>query len=241
MNKPRILVVDIETAPAEMWGWGMFKQNFGVDQIKEFPYILCIGAKWVGEPECIMFSIWEHGAEGMLNRLLDLIEQSDAVVSKNGIKFDIPWIRTELLKLKMRPLPNLTHIDLERAARAYFRFHSNKLDFIGKYLEEGGKVEHEGFKLWRKVMEGDEKARRRMLNYCAGDLKLTERIYKRMRPHIENHPAIRAVGAEGCPKCGSKKTQKRGVRYTACFEIQRHQCCNPKCRGWFSGKRKKVA
>jgi uncharacterized protein YprB with RNaseH-like and TPR domain len=48
----------------------------------------------------------------MLEGLLELIESLDAVVSKNGIKFDIPWIRTELLKLKMRPLPNLTHIDL---------------------------------------------------------------------------------------------------------------------------------
>lgn len=239
-HNPKVLVVDIETAPAELWGWGMFKQNFGVEQVKEPPYILCIGCKWVGGA-IHMFSRWEHGEVGQLERLLELIEQSDAVVSKNGIKFDIPWIRTELLRLKMRPLPNLTHIDLERAARAYFRFLSNKLDFIGQYLDEGGKVEHEGFKLWRKVMEGDERARKRMLDYCAGDLKLTERVYKRMRPHIENHPAIRAQGAEGCPKCGSKKTQKRGKRYTACFEIQRHQCMNPKCRGWFSGKRKKVA
>jgi transposase-like protein len=78
-----------------------------------------------------------------------------------------------------------------------------------------------------------------MLRYCAGDLRLTERVYRRMRPHLENHPAIRAVGSEGCPKCHSKKTQKRGVRYTACFQIQRHQCNN--CGGWFSGKRKKVA
>lgn len=238
---PNILVVDIETAPAELWGWGMFKQNFGVDQVKKPPYILCIGCKWVGEKDCIMFSRWEHGEVGQLEGLLELIERADAVVSKNGIKFDIPWIRTELLRLRMQPLPALTHIDLEKAARAYFRFLSNKLDFIGQYLAEGGKVEHEGFKLWRKVMDGDPVARRRMLRYCAGDLKLTERVYKRMRPHIENHPAIRAVGATGCPKCGSKKTQKRGVRYTACFEIQRHQCMNPKCRGWFSGKRKKVA
>lgn len=241
MHNPRILVVDIETAPAEHYSWGMFKQNFGVNQVKAHPYILCIGCKWVGEKEVHMFSKWEHGEEEMLNRTLDLIEQSDAVLSKNGIKFDVPWIKTELLRLKMRPMPKLTHIDLERAARAYFRFHSNKLDYIGIYLGEGGKVEHEGFGLWRKVMDGDERARKRMLIYCAGDLKLTESVYNRMRPHIENHPAIRAAGAEACTACGSKHSQKRGVRYTACFEIQRHQCMNPKCRRWFDGKRKKVA
>lgn len=240
LHKPRILVVDIETAPAELYGWGMFKQNFGVSQVKAPPYILCIGCKWVGEKDVTMFSRWEHGEVGMLESLLHLIEQSNAVVSKNGIKFDIPWIRTELLRLKMRPLPNLTHIDLERAARAYFRFLSNRLDFIGQYLDEGGKHKTD-FDLWKDTMNGCPKAQKRMLAYCAEDIRLTERIYKRMRPHIENHPAIRAQGAEGCPKCGSRKTQKRGVRYTACFEIQRHQCMNPKCRGWFSGKRKKVA
>jgi hypothetical protein len=238
-NKPRILVVDIETAPAELWGWGMFKQNFGVEQVKKAPYILCIGAKWVGQKDIFMFSQWEHGTQGMLGSILELIEEADAVVSKNGIKFDIPWIRTELLLHKMRPLPALTHIDLEKAARYYFRFLSNKLDWIGQYLGEGAKVEHEGFKLWRKVMEGDPYARRRMLRYCAGDIKLTERCYIRMRPHIENHPAIRAIGSTACQKCQSKKTQRRGWRYTACFRVQRHQCTN--CGGWFSGKREKVA
>jgi uncharacterized protein YprB with RNaseH-like and TPR domain len=217
----------------------MFKQNFGVEQVKKHPYILCVCAKWIGEREVLKFSKWEHGTRAMLREVNNLLEQCDAVVTKNGTKFDLPWLRTELARMRMPPFPPLTHIDLEKVARGYFRFHSNKLDYIGQYLEEGEKVHHEGFRLWREVMEGDEKARAKMLKYCAGDITLTERIYHRLRPFIENHPAIRAFGSVACPKCGSKKTQKRGVRYTACFEIQRHQCKD--CRGWFSGARKKVA
>lgn len=236
---PKILVIDIETAPAELWGWGMFKQNFGVEQVKRPPYILCVGAKWVGKKEVMMFSRWEHGRDVMLREVHKLLEEADAVVSKNGIKFDVPWLRTEFLKYRIGPIPPLTHIDLEKVSRYYFRFLSNKLDFIGQYLDEGGKVEHEGFKLWRKVMEGDEKARKKMLTYCAGDIRLTERIYHRMRPHIQDHPAIKAVGAEGCTNCGSKKTERRGYRYTRSFKIQRHQC--KACGAWFSGKRTKVA
>jgi uncharacterized protein YprB with RNaseH-like and TPR domain len=230
--------VDIETAPAIMAGWGMFKQNFGVEQVFEWPYILMIGLKWVGKPAEVLTN-WDMSQEEMLQRTLDAIKGADGVISKNGAKFDIPWIRTELLKHRMQPLPQLTHIDLEKAARAYFRFHSNKLDYILRYLGLGSKVEHEGFPLWRKVMAGNEAARKRMVRYCKGDLIGTEKLYKEMRPHIENHPAIRAVGSEGCTKCNSKHTKKDGFRYTKCFRIQQHQCLD--CHGYFSGKKVKVA
>lgn len=240
-NKPKILVIDIETAPAEMWGWGMHKQNFGVEQVKTDPYILCVGYKWVGKRGLFCLNSWDMSKEDMLTKVLELLEEADAVLSKNGVRFDIPWIRTELLKYKMGPMPKLTHIDLEKAARAYFRFHSNKLDYIVRYLGIGNKVEHEGFALWRKVMEGDAAARRKMERYCKGDLIITELLYLEMGPHIENHPAIRALGSKACVFCHSTKTQKRGPRYTACFQIQRHQCMNPKCRKWFDGERKKVA
>lgn len=239
MNNPKILVIDIETMAALQWGWGMFKQNFGVNQVEEHPYILCVGYKWVGDKNVHCLTNWEMTQEEMLQATLDLIKEADAVVSKNGTKFDIPWIRTELLKYKMRPLPPLTHIDLEKAARAYFRFHSNKLEYILRYLGMGGKVEHEGFGLWRKVVAGHEPSRNKMVRYCKHDVRQTDRLYREMRPHIENHPAIRAVGAEGCTKCGSKHTKKDGFRYTKMFQIQCHQCLD--CGGYFSGKKHKVA
>jgi uncharacterized protein YprB with RNaseH-like and TPR domain len=222
-----------------MAGWGMYNQNFGVNQVLEHPYILMVGWKWIGEKEFGCFTNWDMSQEEMLWRTLELIKTADAVVSKNGIKFDIPWIRTELLKHKMPPLPKLTHIDLEKVARGYFRFHSNKLEYILEYLGFEGKMKHEGFDMWNKVMAGDPKAQNLMVRYCIRDVKQTEKLYIFMRPFIENHPAIRAVGAEGCKKCGSKHTKKDGFRYTACYKIQEHQCLD--CYGYFSGQKKKVA
>lgn len=217
----------------------MFKQNFGVDQVKADPYILCIGYKWVGEKKTHCLTGWDMSQKEMLTKTLELLEEADGVISKNGIRFDIPWIRTELLKYELPPMPKLTHIDLEKAARAYFRFLSNKLDYIVQYLGIGKKVDHEGFPLWVKVMAGNKTARKQMVAYCKGDLIITEGLYKRMGPHIENHPAIRAFGAMACTFCHSKKTQKRGPRYTACFKIQRHSCND--CGKWFDGKKEKVA
>jgi DNA polymerase elongation subunit (family B) len=239
MGKPRILILDIETAPAELYGWQMFNANFGVEQVKKHPYILCVGYQWLGEgrPECV--TVWDNGPKAMLLAVRDLLQEADVVVGKNSERFDYPWLNTEFLKYNIPPHRPVTHIDLQKTFKAQFRFLSNKLEYALQYLDMGGKVEHEGFKLWRKVIEGDECYRRKMVRYCLGDVRKTGQLYLRMRPWIKNHPAMRALGTEACPKCLSKNTKRDGIRRTACFHIQQHQCNN--CGGYFSGKRTKVA
>lgn len=239
MDKPRILVLDIETAPAELWGWGMFNQNFGVEQVKAHPYILCVGYQWLGEgrPQCL--TLWELGQKEMLSAVRDLLQAADVVVGKNSEKFDYPWLNTEFLKNRIAPHRPVSHVDLQKTFKSQFRFLSNKLEYALQYLDMGGKVPNEGFKLWRKVMEGDEAARRKMVRYCLGDVRKTGQLYLRMRPWIKNHPAMRSLGSEACPSCLSKNTKRDGIRRTACFHVQQHQCNN--CGRYFSGKRVKVA
>ena len=238
-SKPKILILDIETKPAMSYHWRMFKENISVDQLIEPSSILCVGMQWFGETKVETVAAWELGEIGMLKAVHERIMEADAVVGKNSIKFDLPHLRTWFLYHGLDPLPALTHIDLEKVARYQFRFQSNRLEFIAPFLGVGKKMKNEGFMLWRKVIEGDEAARKRMLRYCAQDVRVTSRLYKKMRGWIPDHPAMRAVGSTACPTCHSHKTQSRGWRYTKCFRIQRHQCTD--CRGWFSGKREKVA
>ena len=188
LDKPKILVVDIETAPAELWGWGMFKQNFGVNQVKADPYILCVGAQWLGDKDVMMFSKWEHGTLGMLQAISDLITEADMIIGKNSEKFDVPWLTTEFTKHGVELPPPTTHLDLEKTARKHFRFLSNKLEYIVEYLGVGKKMDTGGFELWRDVMDGVESARRKMLRYCARDVKITGKLYLKMRRAIPNHP-----------------------------------------------------
>ena len=46
---PRILLMDIETAPLEVYSWGIRKQHLGHFQIKEEWFILSWAAKWLLE------------------------------------------------------------------------------------------------------------------------------------------------------------------------------------------------
>jgi uncharacterized protein YprB with RNaseH-like and TPR domain len=214
----------------------MYKENIGTQQVVEPGGIICVGYKWVGEREVEVLTEWELGSEVMLRRVHSLIESADLVVGKNSVRFDIPWIRTEFLKYGIGSMPPISHVDLEKVARYNFRFLSNKLDFICDYLGIGHKVQHEGFPLWRKVMEGNEVAQRKMKRYCAGDIRITERLYKKMRGYISDHPFMGDTPSDKCAVCGGP-TEGRGWRRTKAFMIQKVHCLNKNCDAWRSGKR----
>ena len=51
MNVAKILSLDIETAPAKVYCWGLWDQNIGINQIVEDGYVLCWCAKWIDKKE----------------------------------------------------------------------------------------------------------------------------------------------------------------------------------------------
>jgi hypothetical protein len=134
----------------------------------------------------------------------------------------------------MAPPPPPTQIDLYLAVRK-MGFICNKLDYIAPLLGIGGKVKHEGLDLWIKVMAGDAAAKARMAKYCAGDVKLTEKLYHKVLPYVTNHPHMGTTRADACGACGSRNTQSRGVRRTKASIIARIQCTD--CGSWQSGRR----
>src|SRR6185369_13287900 len=112
-----------------------------------------------------------------------------------------------------------TTIDTLKAARRAFKFDSNKLDNIGRYLDEGRKIPNTGAALWRGCVEdGDPKSWRTMRRYCKQDTELLARVYERVKPWMVNHPNMNLYKAVrdrppgiACPTCESTKTQRRGV------------------------------
>lgn len=238
MVNNKILVLDIETKPAQAYVWRAYgEQNIGVEQIIDAGSIICVGAKWLGDKVTHLFSDWEHGHDLMLKEIWLMMNEADAVLTYNGDKFDLPKLQGEFLLAGLGPTPPLTSIDVVKAVRK-FGFFVNRLAFIGPFLGVGAKVKHEGFDLWVKVMQGDVRAQRKMAKYCKQDVRLLEKLYLKVRPFIKNHPHM-GINKHECGACGSNHVQSRGYRRTKSFKIQRLQC--QACGSWQDGKREKVA
>lgn len=232
----KILLLDIETAPNNVYVWGLWDQNISTNQVVSSSYVLCWSAKWLGEKSITFDSVQKSEPSRMLWRIHKLLDEADAVVHYNGIKFDIPVLNKEFLKAKLGPPAPYKQIDLLRVCKFAFRFESNKLDYVSQALGIGEKVRHEGFELWTKCMSGDKDAWKRMEKYNRGDVRLLETLYNRLIPWIDKHPSHGAFDdISCCPKCGSEKFQQRGYSVTQVMKYARFHC--QACGGWFRGNK----
>ena len=232
----KVLVLDIEWSPAKAYVWRMWDENVTPDQLIDPGGLLCFCAHWVGTKEFMFFSEWDDGKHVMAHALRNLLDEADAVVGYNSNKYDLPKIKGHLLLEGLKPFAPPTSIDLIKTVKG-LGFVMNRLAYIAPLLNIGNKMKHEGFRLWRSVLEGDPKAQARMQKYCIQDVKVTLALYNKIRPYILNHPHLGDDKGE-CGACGSNHLQSRGYRRTKYFKTQRLQCTS--CGGWQTGARTKV-
>jgi len=238
-NKARVLILDLETAPALVYTWGLRDQNIGVEQIERDQYVLMWCARWLGENKQLSDSLIKHpqtfkkdptNDHEIALSLRELMDEAHLIVTQNGGSFDLKWANTLFLKHNIEPPSHYYSVDLLLASRRSYYSISHRLDFRGRQLGLGGKMEHEGFKLWLKVMRGDKQAFKRMENYCHRDVKLTEDYYLKLRPRIKNHPNVNIFneqpfgGRLKCPACASPRLRRRGYRYLMTGRKQRLKC-----------------
>ncbi len=231
----RNLIFDIETVPNLVHAWALFDQNIGINQIVEPTSILCLAWKWAGQPKVSFAADWhEGGHEVMIKKAYDLIDEADVVTHFNGKTFDLPHLRREFLLAGMQPPSPVVQIDILQHVKQNFKFPSNKLDYVANALGVGKKTQHWGHELWVRCMAGDPVALALMEKYNRQDVKITEKVYDKIRPWMKGHPHMGMFSGEGfsCPNCGSMSLQRRGERmsYTTNMVHQRYQCND--CGAW---------
>lgn len=236
MTGPRILTLDIETAPALADVWSLWNVNVGLSQLRQVSTVICFAAKWYGHPRVEFYSDHHNGHEEMVAQAHRLLGEADVVVHYNGAKFDMPHLRREFLLGGLPPHKPVQEVDLLKVAKGRFRFQSNKLDHVAQQLGVGSKVKHAGHALWVACMAGDGRAWAQMRRYNKADVVLTEKVYDRLRPWIHNHPHMGLfLGEENCcNRCGSTDLERRGFAHTPLSSYQQYRC--RQCGGWLRGK-----
>lgn len=232
--KPSLLVLDIETAPAEAYIWRMWDETIGMDQLIKPSRIISVGAKFVGS-STFYYRDEQDGNKAMLQMAADLIARADAIITYNGDRFDLPKLKGEMLLYKVKLPPPTASIDVIKTVKK-LGLQSNKLAFAVQHFKLGSKGRTD-FRLWRKWVEGDPVARKKMQFYNRRDVVKLERLYKMVLPAMTSHPTLFAGTPGKCPVCGGK-ARPHGHRYTKYFQIQRIECMG-KCKSWTDGKRTK--
>ena len=239
----KTLYFDVENSPCEYYGWGRFDQSFSQDQVKRESHLLTISFA-TNDDEVKSFKL---SVDDVINQddltlvanLAQAINESDVIVGFNSKKFDLKVLKTRMLLWGLPPLQPKKHIDIMQQAKQHFRFPSNSMDNICKYLGYSVlKQNTGGFTLWRRCMETQNreesaKALEEMELYNRQDIEVTRNLYKKMQGwftgvnvgtmtnQITGNHTLR------CSKCGSDYVYlDKGFHYTAQSAFSFYRCSN---------------
>jgi DNA polymerase elongation subunit (family B) len=230
------LYFDIEVSPNIGFFWQPgYKLQIPHDNIIKERAIICVCYKWEHEKEVHSLE-WKKGNDKqLLIKFLKVLNEADEIVGQNSDNFDVKWLRTRCLYHKIEMMPTYSSVDTYKLAKQYFRFNSNKLDYMSSFLGYGNKI-HTEYDLWKKiVLDNDPKAMQSMVKYCKKDVLLTEKVHQAMKNYTKHKTHVGVTIGEtkiDCPECGSDHIQSRGYSITAAgTKFKRCQCQS--CGKWY--------
>lgn len=237
-KSPRTLIYDIETTHNVVASFDLRDEYTPHTNIIQERYVVCAAWRWLGEPKVHTVSVLDnpklyakdpHNDLHVIQALHSVLSQADVIIAHNGDSFDQKYVETRILYHGLPALPPLTSIDTYKIAKQRFRFNSNRLDYLGKFLGLGGKKSTPPG-LWLDVLKGDKKAIHTMVDYNKRDVTLLESVFLKLRPYVANHINRELFSRTGCPRCGSTKLQSRGFHRAISRVYRRFQCQS--CFGW---------
>lgn len=233
MSKPKILLWDLETSYMALAGFSLWEEIRSHNNIIDDWFIICGAYKWLGERKVHTVAIEEPGNDKeVVQHMRDVIAEADVVIHHNGDAFDLKKLNARMIVHDIPPFPKPTTIDTLKVARKEFKFSSNRLDYLGKALGVGGKIENPPG-MWMDVLKGDLTVIPKMLKYNKRDVTLLEEVYVKLRPYIRNHPNLNLFSDSDipvCPNCGSSHLHNRGFARSRRGVFQKKQCQD--CGAW---------
>lgn len=232
MNKPtkiKRLIYDLETSPMVVYTWRIgYKLSLTHDKIIRDSRIICACYKWEGE-DTVHHLEWKKGDDKELcKKLMEVMNEADELVAHNGDKFDMKIANTRFLANGLDPSPMWKTVDTLTIARRHFRFDSNRLDFLGKFLFNEGKIQT-NFTLWTDIVEKNcKKAMKMMVDYCKQDVILLEKVWHKLQPYHKPKSHLGCMNGGDkwlSPFTGSQNVIKTKTRITAAGATQHQMKC----------------
>ena len=193
INNPRLLYVDIETAPNLVWAWGTGKYYIRPEDVEQEWFILSWAAKWVCGNEIFGEVLTSDEAlrrddKRICNRLWQLFDDATVVLGHNLRKFDIKKTNWRFLVHGYTPPMAYSTVDTLVESRNIAAPISHKLDYLATNLGINGGKQDTGFDLWKQCVKGHAPSLEKMFEYNKHDVLIGEDFYMIIRPWIKNHP-----------------------------------------------------
>ena len=239
---PKILILDIESAPLRAYVWSRWKQNISLNQTISESFMLAWSAKFLFSVETLSDvltpeEVLNEDDERITIGLWKLLDEAEIVIAHNAQGFDIPKINSRFIVNGLQPTTPYKIIDTLLIAKSSFGFSSNKLDALAGYFGLKPKLST-GFELWSNCMKGDIESLSYMEEYNRHDVELLEEVYLKLRPWMKSHPNIAMyMDSERtlCSSCGSSSVNVIPDKFyftnTTKYPIYRCDCCGGITRG----------
>lgn len=243
-NGPKVLLLDIETAPIIAHCWSLWENNVSLDQIVSDWHILSWSAKWLGDaPNKIMYADQSKAKDikddkVILQKIWNLLDEADVIIGQNSKKFDQKKLNARFVIHGMQPPSSYKHVDTLEIAKKHFAFTSNKLAYMSEKLNKKyKKLKHKkfpGHEMWVECLKGNKEAWRCMEKYNKYDVLALEETYQSLMPwdNTINFNVYHDDTTIKC-HCGSTEFHNNGYAYTASGKFQRYKCikCGSETRG----------
>lgn len=208
--------------------------DVNIAKVIQHHYVLGFAWKYLGERKVYSCYIWDfplykkqpRNDIEVIKKWREVMLSADIACGHNSDSFDNKVMTGRLMVHNLPPVPLPQLVDTKKMAKRVARFDSNKLDDLGELFGIGRKI-HTDANLWWDCMQGVESAQRKMVRYNKQDVKLTEQVYLRMRPHAATHPNVANITGRptACPVCGEEGFMwAQGIRYTKTGQYRRWQC-----------------
>lgn len=196
MSNPRVILFDLETLPnlkeamKVFTGLGAYP---GLTLKASINSVICVGWKVLGEKETHCFNAWDFPKrwEKSVNDDLEVVKWAreiiagaDVVITHNGKRFDWKFFQTRIAYHGLEPLPKIHHIDTVQESKKHLYLFNNRLNTVAKFLTKTKKKDTGGWELWEKVLERDRKSQKKMTAYCKQDVRVLEKVFKKLLPFI---------------------------------------------------------
>lgn len=240
---PRVLLLDIETAPMLGYVWGLWENNVALNQVNQDWYILSWSAKWLGE-KTVMYDDQRNAKNieddsRLLKGIWKLLDEADIVVGQNSNNFDLKKLNARFILNGFQPPSSYRKLDTKLIAQKHFAFTSTRLEYMSdkinkKYKKLKKHGEFIGFEMWSECLKGNKRAWKEMEKYNKYDVLALEELFMALIPwdNSINFNLYHDEESHTC-KCGSTEFNRNGYYYTDAGKFQRYRCvkCGAETRG----------